>query len=87
MNALTDLCLSFDALQLEKVLTRCLSFASEPNLLSIFPSHVSLGGCRVPWNQDKIEAVSSVHLHCYLGICALWHHLFLSFTIVSETSM
>ena len=25
MNAFTDLCLSFDALQLEKVLTRCLS--------------------------------------------------------------
>ena len=54
-----------------------------------FPSHESLGGCRVPWNQDKIEAVSpccfdehnrngsqhSMHLHCYLGICALLHHL------------
>ena len=62
---------------------------------------MSLGGGRVPWNQDKIEAVSpccfdghhrndsqhSVHLHCYMGISALWHHLFLFFTIVSDRNI
>ena len=110
MNALTDLCLSFDSFQLEKVLTRCLSFRhcrdcffvlQNHTFSSVFPSHVSLGGCRVPWNQDQIEAVSpccfdehnrngsqhSVHFHCYLGICALWHLLFLSFTIVCDRNI
>ena len=87
MNALTDLCLSFDALQLEKVLTRCLSFRQCRDCFNVLQNHTFrqyvlpmclLVVARVPWNQDKIEAVlpycfdehnrngsqHSVHLHC-----------------------
>ena len=53
------------------------------------------------WNQDNIEAVPpccfnehnrngsqhSVHLHCYLGICALLHLVFLFFTIVCDRNI
>ena len=39
MNALTDLCLSFDALQLEKVLTRCFSFRHCRDGLNVLQNH------------------------------------------------
>ena len=39
MNVLTDLCLSFDALQLEKVLTRCLSFRHCRDCFNVLQNH------------------------------------------------
>ena len=65
---------SFEMLPLVQTLSRLLW----RSLSWVFPSHVFLGGCRVSWNKDKIEAVSPcflnehnrncsqhpLHLHC-----------------------
>ena len=54
---------SFDTFPLAQTQSRLLQCASEPHISSVFPSHVSLGGCRVPRNEDKTEAV----LPCCFG--------------------